>query len=66
VIPAVVADADTLFGATTRGLLIHLDYRGLIRLHWSALILDELRRAGTDAVSVPRTWTGHPPDPGAP
>jgi hypothetical protein len=48
VIPAVVADADTLFGATTRGLLIHLDYRGLIRLHWSALILDELRRALVD------------------
>lgn len=44
----VVADADTLFGATTRGLLIHLDYRGLIRLHWSALILDELSRALVD------------------
>jgi PIN domain len=44
VIP-VVADADTLFGATTRGLLIHLDYCGLIRLHWSPLILDELSRA---------------------
>lgn len=43
-IPA-VADADTLFGATTRGLLIHLDYQGLIRLHWSPLILDELSRA---------------------
>ncbi len=41
----VVADADTLFGATTRGLLIHLDYRGLIRLHWSSLILEELSRA---------------------
>ena len=41
----VVADADTLFGATTRGLLIHLDYRGLIRLHWSALIPDEMSRA---------------------
>lgn len=41
----VVADADTLFGATTRGLLIHLDYQGLIRLHWSPLILDELSRA---------------------
>ena len=41
----VVADADTLFGATTSGLLIHLDYRGLIRLHWSALILEELSRA---------------------
>jgi len=47
VIP-VVADADTLFGATTRGLLIHLDYRGLIRLHWSPLILDELSRALVD------------------
>lgn len=44
----VVADADTLFGATTRGLLIHLDYWGLIRLHWSALILDELSRALVD------------------
>lgn len=42
---SVVADTDTLFGGTTRGLLIHLDYRGLIRLHWSALILDELSRA---------------------
>jgi predicted nucleic acid-binding protein len=41
----VVADADTLFGATTRGLLIHLDYSGLIRLHWSPLILAELSRA---------------------
>ena len=41
----VVADADTLFGATTRGLLIHLDYQGVIRLHWSALILDEMSRA---------------------
>lgn len=44
----VVADADTLFGATTRGLLIHLDYEGLIRLHWSPLILDELSRALVD------------------
>ena len=41
----VVADADTLFGATTRVLLIHLDYQGIIRLHWSALILDEMSRA---------------------
>jgi hypothetical protein len=53
VIP-VVADADTLFGATTRGLLIHLDYQGLIRLHWSPLILDELSRALVD--------TGRKPD----
>lgn len=50
----VVADADTLFGATTRGLLIHLDHRGLIRLHWSPLILDELSRALID--------TGRKPD----
>lgn len=40
----VVADAGTLFGATTRGLLIHLDDAGLIRLHRSPLILDELSR----------------------
>lgn len=50
----VVADADTLFGATTRGLLIHLDYQGLIRLHWSPLILDELSRDLVD--------TGRKPD----
>lgn len=50
----VVADADTLFGATTRGFLIHLDYQGLIRLHWSPLILDELSRALVD--------TGRKPD----
>lgn len=42
---AVVADADTLFGATTRGLLIHLDYADAIRLHWSPLILGEMSRA---------------------
>lgn len=50
----VVADADTPFGATTRGLLIHLDYLGLIRLHWSPLILDELSLALVD--------TGRKPD----
>lgn len=44
----VVADADTLFSATTRGLLIYLDYGGLIRLHWSSLILDEMSRALVD------------------
>jgi hypothetical protein len=49
----VVADADVLFGATTRGLLIHLDYRGLIRLHWSPLILDELSRALVDTGRKP-------------
>jgi hypothetical protein len=48
VIRPVVADANTLFGATTRGLLIHLDYGDLIRLHWSPLILDELARALVD------------------
>jgi hypothetical protein len=53
VIP-VVADADTLFGATTRGLLIHLDDQELIRLPWSPLILDELSRALVD--------TGRKPD----
>ena len=44
----VVVDADTLFPATTRGLLIYLDYRGLIKLHWSQLILDEVSRALVD------------------
>ncbi|SHI10227.1 PIN domain-containing protein [Pollutimonas bauzanensis] len=44
----VVADADTLFAATTRGLLIYLDYQGLIKLHWSPLILDEVNRALVD------------------
>jgi len=28
-----VADADTLFAGTTRGLLIYLDYEGLVKLH---------------------------------
>jgi hypothetical protein len=69
VIP-VVADADTLFGATTRGLLIHLDYQGLIRLHWSSLILDEMSRAllrtgrKPDAESArhqARYWNDWPP-----
>lgn len=41
----VVADADVLFGGTTRALLIHLDYVGAIHLHWSDLILDEMSRA---------------------
>jgi hypothetical protein len=42
---SVVADADTLFGGTTRALLIHLDYEGLIQLRWSADILTEMSRA---------------------
>nr|WP_315225250.1 PIN domain-containing protein [uncultured Albidiferax sp.] len=41
----VVADADVLFGATTRALLIFLDYHGALKLHWSPLILDEVARA---------------------
>ena len=52
----VVADTDTLFGGTTRGLLIHLDYRGLIRLHWSALILAELSRALVDTGRKVDAW----------
>jgi len=44
----VVADADTLFSASARGLLIFLDYQGLIALHWSPLILDEVSRALVD------------------
>lgn len=50
----VVADTDTPFGATTRGVLIHLDFQSLIRLHWSPLILDEPSRALVD--------TGRKPD----
>jgi hypothetical protein len=46
--PPVVADADTLFGATTRALLIYLDYHGLIHLHWSPLLLHELSDALTE------------------
>lgn len=42
---AIVADADTLFSASTRGLLIYLDYQGLVSLHWSPMILDEVNRA---------------------
>lgn len=45
----VVADADTLFPAAMRGLLIYLDYEGAIRLHWSPMILDEVSRALVDA-----------------
>lgn len=41
----VVADADTLFAATTRGLLVYLDYQRLLKLHWTSLILDALRSA---------------------
>ena len=51
----VVADADTLFGAATRGLLIHLDYQGSIHLHWSPLILNELSRALVDTGRKPDT-----------
>lgn len=55
----VIADADTLFGATTRGLLIHLDYQGLIRLHWSPLILDEMSRALVDTGRKPDAASAH-------
>jgi hypothetical protein len=41
----VVADADTLFGGTTRGFLIHLSFCRVIELHWSPLILSEMSRA---------------------
>ena len=44
----VAADADTLFAATTRGLLVYLDYQGLLSLHWSSLILEEMSRALVD------------------
>lgn len=41
----VVADADTLYPAATRGLLVQLDQHGLIHLHWSPLLLEEAMRA---------------------
>lgn len=42
-----------LFGATTRGLLIHLDDQGVTRLHWSPLNLDEMSRALVDTGRKP-------------
>jgi PIN domain len=54
-VTVVVADANVLFGATTRGLLIHLDYLRLVRLHWSPLILGELSRALVDTGRKPDT-----------
>lgn len=47
--------ADTLFAATTRGLLIYLDYHGLIKLHWLPLILVEVSRALVDTRSLNRS-----------
>lgn len=41
----VVADADTLYPAATRGLLVQLDRHGLIHLRWSPLLLEEAMRA---------------------
>ena len=43
--------APELFGDTTRGLLIHLDYHGFICLHWSSLILMFPVRANRDALA---------------
>ena len=40
-----MADADVMFAGTTRAFLIHLDYRRLIHLHWSPLILKEAHDA---------------------
>ncbi|WP_158218750.1 PIN domain-containing protein [Roseateles aquatilis] len=44
-VPVVVPDANVLFGAASRALLIALCQLRHIRLHWSELILDELARA---------------------
>ncbi|MDB6002707.1 MAG: hypothetical protein JWP52_4406 [Rhizobacter sp.] len=41
----VVCDADSLFGHTTRALLLHLAHEGVVRLQWSRLILEESTRA---------------------
>ncbi len=40
-----VIDADVLYGATTRALLIYLDFHDLVRVHWSPLLVDEMSRA---------------------
>lgn len=34
-----------LYGGATRGLLAYLDHQGLIRMHWSPLLIDEMSRA---------------------
>lgn len=42
---AVVADADMLFGRTTRALFIYLRYADALKLHWSQRILTEMSAA---------------------
>lgn len=40
-----MADADVLYGGTTRALLLYLDHHDVIRLRWSALLIVEASRA---------------------
>ena len=55
----VVGDADSLFGTNTRGLLIHFDDQGRIRLHWSPQILDEPSRVLVDTGRKPDAESAH-------
>ena len=43
--PVALADANVLYPAALRDLLVELGTRGVIRLHWSATIHDEWTRA---------------------
>lgn len=43
--PAVLADANALYSAALRDILIELALADVVRLHWSPAILDELARA---------------------
>lgn len=58
--PVVLADANVLYPAALRDLLIELGVRGVIRLHWSAIIHDEWTRALAlthDPARIARTRT---------
>ena len=44
-VPSVFADANTLYAAALRDILIELALAGAVRLHWSSEVLDELDRA---------------------
>lgn len=43
--PVVFADANVLYAAALRDILIELALAGVIRLHWSAQVLEEVGRA---------------------
>jgi hypothetical protein len=43
--PVVFADANVLYAAALRDILIELALAGALRLHWSAEVLEEVERA---------------------